>query len=107
MYTYTRNYTGKSEHVFLIWVTYVDKYSIAPVRSLIDTFQKSVLQLLLKKFGIRWCKKRSTYQRSFKIANVRPQWLNYGNKDPTQDDYDILWNYIKENNLNVSVNILN
>ena len=102
MYTYTRNYTGKVRACIFDWSgTLIDKYSIAPVRSLIDTFQEigitATPEEIRDSMGVR---KDQHIKEVLKLPNIRPQWLNYsGNKDPTQDDYDILMELYKRKQL--------
>ena len=79
MYTYTRNYTGKVRACIFDWSgTLVDKYSIAPVRSLIDTFQEigitATPEEIRDSMGVR---KDQHIKEVLKLPNIRPQWLSY------------------------------
>tara|TARA_Y100001970_G_C14191525_1_gene835668 strand:+ start:286 stop:1131 length:846 start_codon:yes stop_codon:yes gene_type:complete len=102
MYKYTRNYYGPVKACVFDWSgTLIDKWSLAPVNSLIDTFKEigitATPEEIRDSMGIR---KDQHIKEILKLPNIRPQWLKYSkDKEPTQDDYDILMELYKRKQL--------
>ncbi len=86
MYSYSRNFYGKLRGCIFDWSgTLVDKYSIAPVKSLMDTFKNYDIDVsydeIRDSMGIR---KDKHIEAILEIPNIRYKWLKKYGSEPNQ-----------------------
>ena len=92
MYSYTRNYYGKLRGCIFDWSgTLIDKYSIAPVRSLIDTFRDFKIDVtgddVRSAMGIR---KDEHIKDILNKEHVKSQWMKLYKVPPTNTNFEEL-----------------
>lgn len=96
MYSYSRNFYGKLRGCVFDWSgTLIDKYSIAPVKSLMDTFNKYEINVsydeIRSSMGIR---KDKHIQDILEMPNIKKQWVaKYGSKPDQSNVKDIALTY--------------
>ena len=88
MYSYKRNFYGKLRGCIFDWSgTLIDKYSIAPVKSLMDTFSDFEINVsgeeIRESMGIR---KDKHIKEIMKIPNIEKQWIEIYDKKPTDSN---------------------